>query len=153
MKGATPIPHRLSTERAVGLPLAFAVALASLVFLPSIAQDPTLVRIFLGAAGTLAIWAAVLYVTARRGGRSLEIQLVLRKPHYVQMTAQGTVLLYWGWHVPAVYDFGPFILAQILFAFGVDSLLNWSRRDKYGIGVGLQFELSVRSGKFQVLSS
>lgn len=105
MKGVTPIPHRLSTERAVALPLAFAAALAALVFLPSIAQDSTLVRIFLGAAGSLAVWAAVLYVTARRSGRSLEIQMVLRKPHYVRMTAQGSVFLYWGWHVPAVYDF------------------------------------------------
>ncbi len=104
--------------------------------LPSIRVDPGVVRIFLGAAGVLGAWAAVLYVTARSTARALEIELAIRRPHYVQMCAQGAVLLYWGWYVRAVYGFGLFILAQILFAYGVDSLLSWSRRDRYGFGFG-----------------
>lgn len=99
-------------------------------------MQPMVARSFLGAAAVLATWATVLFVTAARSGRELSIQSAVRKPHYVQMFAQGSVLLYWGWYVRAVYDFAPFILAQILFAYGVDALLQWSRRDTYAMGVG-----------------
>jgi hypothetical protein len=84
----------------------------------------------------LLAWAAVLLFAAARSGRVLSIERAIRKPHVVQMFAQGSVLLWWGWYVRAVYDWGPMILGQILFAFGVDALLQWSRRDTYRMGVG-----------------
>lgn len=104
--------------------------------IPQIGRDPAVARSFIGAAGLLVVWAVALFVTASRTGRELSIQAAIRTPHYVQMFAQGSILVYWGWHVRAVYDYAPFILAQILFAFGVDALLQWSRRDTYGMGVG-----------------
>ena len=69
--------------------------------------------------------------------------MVLRKQHYLQACAQGSVLLYWGWYWPPVYAFAPFILAQLFFAYAFDMLLGWSRRDTYALGFG-----SV-SGNFQ----
>ena len=44
------------------------------------------------------------------------------------------VPLYWGWYVRTASTFLPLVLAQILFAFGVDALLQWSRRDTYRLG-------------------
>ena len=89
---------------------------------------------FLGAAAALCAWNAMLFVWARRSGRTLTLDVVLRKQHYLQACAQGSVLLYWGWYWPPVYAFGSFILAQLLFAYAFDMLLGWSRRDTYTLG-------------------
>jgi hypothetical protein len=35
-----------------------------------------------------------------------------------------------------VYDSAPLILGQLLFAFAIDALLSWSRRDVYTFGFG-----------------
>jgi hypothetical protein len=60
--------------------------------------------------------------------------VVLKKQHYLQACAQGSVLLYWGWYWPPVYSFAPFILAQLVFAYAFDMLLGWSRRETYTLG-------------------
>ena len=73
---------------------------------------------------------------ARRTGRTLALEVVLKKQHYVQACAQSSVLLYWGWYWPPVYAFAPFILAQLVFAYAFDMLLGWSRRDTYTLGFG-----------------
>jgi hypothetical protein len=67
-------------------------------------------------------------------GRKLQIEIALKKQHYLQACAQGSVLLYWGWYWRPVYNFIPFIMAQLLFAYVFDMLLSWSRRDTYTIG-------------------
>ena len=61
---------------------------------------------------------------------------MLRKQHYLQACAQGSVLLYWGWYWREVYDSAHLILAQLLFAYAFDMLLSWSRRDTYTLGFG-----------------
>lgn len=126
----------LSPGRALLLPAAFGIALVLFALLTPVRRHPNLFPTFLGASAALGLWLAALYVTARRAGRSLTIQIGLYKHHWVQACAQMTVLLYWGWHVSFVYPFLPLILAQLIFAYGVDSLLHWSRRDTYRFGFG-----------------
>jgi hypothetical protein len=135
-KGVLLIPKRLTTAQAVLLPIGFAAGLVALTAFPQIGRDPTVFRSFLGAAAVLVGWALFVVASASRTSRELFIQAAIRKPHVVQMFAQGAVLAYWGWHVRAVYDWAPMILGQILFAYGVDALLQWSRRDTYHMGVG-----------------
>jgi len=113
-------------RRALLLPFALVLALGGLAFLGPVRQNT-----FLGAALLLVVWGAALFVLSRR---TLTLEVVLRKQHYVQACAQGSVLLYWGWYWPPVYAFAPFILAQLLFAYAFDMLLAWSRRDKYTLG-------------------
>ena len=62
--------------------------------------------------------------------------VVLRPQHYLQACAQASVLLYWGWYWRPVYDAAPLLLTQLLFAYGFDMLLAWSRRDTYTLGFG-----------------
>jgi len=62
------------------------------------------------------------------------LDVVLRKQHYLQACAQGSVLLYWGWYWRTVYDSWYLILAQLLFAYAFDILLSWTRRDTYTLG-------------------
>ena len=121
-------------KKALLLPLAFTFGLAGLAFLGPVRQNPKSLTAFLGAAAALCAWNALLLVWARRGGRTLTIEVVLKKQHYLQACAQGSVLLYWGWYWPSVYTFAPFILAQLVFAYAFDMLLCWSRRDTYTLG-------------------
>ena len=78
----------------------------------------------------LGAWLAAL-VTLRRGAAVL---VALRPQHYVQACAQGSILLYWGWHWREVYDSAHLLLAQLLFAYAFDLLLSWSRRGAYTLG-------------------
>jgi hypothetical protein len=125
---------RRPAARLLLLPLAFACALAALVFVAPVRQNPRLLGTFLGAAGLLAAWNLTLLLGARRSGRAPELEVVFRKQHYLQACAQGTVLLYWGWYWPEVHASAHLILAQLLFAYAFDMLLGWSRRRLYTLG-------------------
>jgi hypothetical protein len=128
-----PVP-RPDGKRALLLPLAFTVGLAGLALLPPVRQNPRVLFTFLGVAAALCAWNAILFVWAQRGGRMLSLDVVLRKQHYLQACAQGSVLLYWGWYWPQVYASGYLIVAQLLFAYAFDMLLCWSRRNTYTLG-------------------
>jgi hypothetical protein len=128
------MPH--TKIRALGLPLVFTLGLAALGFLDSIWHNPRLLWSLAGAAAALAVWDAVLLASALRAGRTLTLEVVPRKQHYLQACAQGAVLLYWGWYWRHVYDSAPLIAAQLLFAYAFDMLLGWSRRDTYALGFG-----------------
>ena len=112
------------------------MGLAGLAFLAPVRENPKTLWTFLGVAAALGAWNVLLLVWSRRKGRTLALEVVLRKQHYVQACAQGSVLLYWGWYWPPVYAFAPFILAQLFCAYAFDMLLCWSRRDSYTLGFG-----------------
>src|SRR5438132_2458318 len=122
------------SKRMLVLPFAFTLSLAGLAFLAPVRQNPKVQLAFLVAAATLCAWNAVLLIWSRRRGRTLNLEVVPRKQHYLQACAQGSVLLYWGWHWAPVYEFGHLILAQLVFAYAFDMLLCWSRRDTYTLG-------------------
>jgi hypothetical protein len=121
-------------NRVLLLPLAFTFGLAGLALLPPVRQNPRLLITFLCAAAALCAWNAILFAWARRSGRMLTLDVVLRKQHYVQACAQGSVLLYWGWYWPQVYASAYLIVAQLIFAYAFDMLLCWSRRSTYTLG-------------------
>ncbi|NJD18370.1 MAG: RnfABCDGE type electron transport complex subunit D, partial [Gemmatimonadetes bacterium] len=127
-------PREISLPWTLALTGAFVVPLALLGLL--FHRNEALSRSLLGAAGVLALWAAVLSLTRARTARRLGITFAAQRNHWVQMLAQGTVLLWWGWHVEGVYAYFPLLLAQILFAFGFDALLQWSRRGTWRMTFG-----------------
>ena len=135
-----PVQKRIARERApwrvLGLPLAFTLALAACLFLDSVRQNTALTWTFAGAAATLLAWNSALLVLAAGRGRTLSVEIVLRKQHYLQACIQGSLLVYWGWYWRQVYDSAHLIAAQLLFAYAFDMLLNWSRRDVYALGFG-----------------
>jgi hypothetical protein len=136
---AFPEPARITVPsvRAFLLPLAFAAGLALLVLLPPAAQSRALTQSLLAAAGALGAWTALLVARAQSlGGRTLSIDLVPKKQHYVQALAQASIFLYWGWYWRDVYRFVPLLVAELLFAYAFDALLAWSRRDVYALGFG-----------------
>jgi len=130
--GVQPAVALAPGGRPLLLPLVFTAALAGLALLPRAHANQNVLWSFLGAAAALALWNAALFVSAR--GRKLSIEVVLRKRHYIQACAQGSVLVYWGWYWPQVYASAHLLLAQLLFAYAFDMLLSWSRRDAYTLG-------------------
>ena len=133
---AAPLPSsgEITFVRSLAALSAFVVPLAVLGFL--LGSNPGLARSLVGAAGFLAVWALVLLSVTARSGRKLAFTFVAQRNHWVQMLAQGIVLLWWGWHVRGVYAFFTLIFAQILFAFAFDALLQWSRRGVWRMTFG-----------------
>lgn len=117
----------------LALPAALAIGLGALAFRTA---DQVLVRSLLGAAGVLLVWCATLLVSARRGNRALSMELVLRPQHWMQAIGQGTLILYVAYHTPLYRALLPLIAIQLVFAYAFDSLLSWSRRDRYTLGFG-----------------
>jgi hypothetical protein len=124
----------MAQKRTLLLPLVFTLGLGGLAFLAPIRQNPRTLWALLGATALLCVWNAVLLMLAHRSGRTLSLEVVLRKQHYMQACVQGSLLAYWGWYWPPAYAFAPFILAQLVFAYAFDLLLVWSRRDTYTLG-------------------
>src|SRR5258705_7140599 len=117
------------------LPLAFTGALAAFLLVPRVQQPRRVFWSFAAACAVLLVWNLILLATRARRHR-LSLDVVLRKQHYLQACAQGSVLLYWGWYWRPVYDHAYLIVAQLLFAYAFDMLLAWSRRDRYTFGFG-----------------
>src|SRR5262245_34641108 len=152
MKTASSSPSQLSRPRAPtpaqstppapsaspARPLAFPAAMAFtlVVFALLSRQRAEVFWTFMGTGLALLAWIAALFVSARQKHRALVVQVLVRRQHWVQACAQGSVLLYWGWHSRVVYPFLPFVLAQLVFAYAFDSLLTWARRDTYALGFG-----------------
>jgi hypothetical protein len=110
------------------------MGLASLGLLPAVRQNQKLLLTFVAAAAALCLWNAILLALARSGGRTLALEVMLKKQHYVQACAQLSVLIYWGWYWHPVYASFHLIVAQLLFAYAFDFLLGWSRRNTYAFG-------------------
>jgi hypothetical protein len=121
---------------APGVPASAAIVLWVLAWWPEIAGNPTVHNTFLGAGLLLAIGAMSLLVSTARGRRPLRLTFAARRPHWVQSLAQLGVLLYWGWYFRTVYDFAPYLLAQLAFAYGIDAILSLHRRGAYVLGFG-----------------
>src|SRR5215510_14816268 len=90
--------------RALALPLAFTLGLLAFLFVDSVRSNATLVGTFADVAAVLLAWNAALLASAVRSGRTLSVEIVLRKQHYLQACIQGSLLAYWGWYWRQVYD-------------------------------------------------
>jgi len=118
------------------LPIAFTSGLTGLALLTPVNNNPKLLSAFAGAALVLFVWNALLFVWVGHKRKTLGIEIVLKKQHYLQACGQGVILMYWGWYWPQVYESFHLLLAQLIFAYAFDMLLSWSRRETYVLGFG-----------------
>lgn len=142
-RSRTPVPvevparsARLPAAWASALPLVFAVLVASATLLPRFPDAAAARWGCLGAAAALVLGSVALLIDAARRQRTFSIELSLRKQHYVQACAHLTIYWYWASYWQGVPDAAPLIAAQLAFAYGIDTLLSWSRRDSYTLGFG-----------------
>ena len=118
------------------LPVLPIVTLACLSFLPRARGSLTLSGSLWGAATGLLIFLLALRRQVARRGRVLSYDVVPRKVHYVQLAMQSCIYAYWGWYWREVYYFAPLIVAQLAFAYALDMLVCWWRRDRWILGFG-----------------
>ncbi|MGH7856137.1 MAG: hypothetical protein ACREQY_02325, partial [Candidatus Binatia bacterium] len=127
------VANRLSPLR---LSLLATLLLAGLSFLPRVSADPWLAGSFWGATAVLLVLGLVLRRQVGAGGRELRYEFVPASVHYVQATMQACVYVYWGSYWSEVSRHVPLIAGQILFAYALDMLVCWMRRDKWVFGFG-----------------
>jgi hypothetical protein len=126
---------RLSAGGAFALNACFVAGLLVLSQLSLLQQRPTVRASIVGAALFLLAWSGLLFGVLR-GGQKVALEFVPRRQHYLQACQQGAVILYWGYYWREVYHAAPLIAAQLLFAYGFDSLLSWTHRRKFVLGFG-----------------
>ena len=126
---------RLSAGGAFVLNACFVAGLLVLSQLSLLQQRPAVRTSIVAAALFLLAWSGLLFGVLRRG-QKVALEIVLRRQHYLQACQQGAVLLYWGYYWREVYHAAPLIAAQLLFAYGFDSLLAWTRRRTFVLGFG-----------------
>jgi len=132
-------PSRTETRNVVPpllLVSIFIAALCGFCFYPRVLENTRLLFSFLSAAAGLLIFLIVLAVRVARSGRKLHYTFVPRPVHYVQLVMHCSIYAYWGWYWREVYHFIPLIIAQLVFAFALDMLVCWSRRDEWILGFG-----------------
>lgn len=132
---APPAPRTLSLGQAMAIPAAFIAALLVMAQVFTSTHRVTFLST-VGAASVAGAWMVVLFLNARSSGRTLTWSFVAKRQHWVQVIAQLMVYAWWGWYVRTVYAFMPLIVAQVVFAYAVDALLQWSRRDHYAMSFG-----------------
>jgi hypothetical protein len=118
--------------------LAFLFVLATALFslIPRISDNVRLAMSFRASAGILLVLLLMLRAQASRAGRTLTYDFKPRSVHYVQLVMHSCVYAYWGWYWREVYHAIPLIVGQIVFAYALDMIVNWFRRDNYVLGFG-----------------
>jgi NQR2, RnfD, RnfE family len=134
--GAAPVAGtRISAARAFLLNACFVTGLLVLSQLSPLQERPVVRASVVAAALVLLAWSALLFGVLRRR-QKVSLEIVLRRQHYLQACQQGAVILYWGYYWREVYHAAPLVAAQLLFAYGFDSLLSWTHRRKFVLGFG-----------------
>src|SRR5579862_343960 len=118
------------------LALVAILLLGAFSFLPTVSGNPRLAATFWGATAVLLVLWFLLRRRVARAGRTLSYELVVHRVHWVQPLMQGCIYVYWGMYWPPVFDFAPMIGAQLVFAYALDMLVCWWRRDKWILGFG-----------------
>jgi hypothetical protein len=98
-------------------------------------QRPAVRTAIVAAAAFLLAWSALLFGVLRRR-QKVALEIVLRRQHYLQACLQGALIVYWGFYWREVSHAVPLIAAQLLFAYGFDSLLSWTHRRTFALGFG-----------------
>jgi hypothetical protein len=129
-------PHASKGIGPLWMALAPIILLAGFFLVDRINSSPHLLEAFGGALGALAIFFLALYRQVVRTGRTLTFEFVPRPVHYVQFAMHTAVYVYWGWYWREVYHDVSLIAAQIVFAYALDMLVGWSRRDNWVLGFG-----------------
>lgn len=125
-----------ASARFLAFPMLLAAVLAVFCLLPRALANRNL-QLSIGLAVTaLLVFAWLLRRRVIASGRGLTMEFLPKRVHYVQLVMHSCLYAYWGWYWREVYGYVPLILAQIVFAYALDMLVCWSRRDKWILGFG-----------------
>ena len=126
---------RLSAGSAFLLNACFVAGLLVLSQLPVLQPRATVRASLVFAALFLLAWSGVLFGLLRRG-QKVALEIVPRRQHYLQACQQGAVSCIGATTGARSITPAPLIAAQLLFAYGFDSLLSWTHRRTFALGFG-----------------
>ena len=99
-----------------------------------------LVLSILAATALLFVWQVTLQITMSgrfpSAVRALRVESSVKRPHLVQALLQICLYLYWGLYWDEVWSYVPLIVVQLIFAYGFEMLLSWSRYRVWHAGFG-----------------
>ena len=130
------IRKRNTSVRLLLLPMSLAGVLALFCLLPRAQENRTLELSIGLAVAVLLAFAALLRWNVIASRRTLTMEFLPRRVHYVQLVMHSCLYAYWGWYWREVYHYVPLILVQIIYVYALDMLLCWSRRDRWIAGFG-----------------
>ena len=109
----------------------------ALLFAPQVAFRGHAWTVMLACSSGLS--AAFLYFLWRqlRTKDKCRIELDVRKTHFVQAIAQGSIYFYVGYYYSGVAQWAPFIIYQLIAAFVFDFLLSVYRHNRYKLGFSI----------------
>ena len=105
-------------------------------FLPRVTASTSLRR-SVWIAGGILLAGTFAVLMKKASGYALCYLWRPRPVHYVQMVMHSSIYAYWGWYWHPVITYVPLLIMQILFAYGFDMFVCWTRRDKYILGFGM----------------
>jgi hypothetical protein len=131
-------PQYAASNGIAPLTLAFIVTavFAAFTLLPRVRATNAMLLSFVGAVVVLLALVAILRFRVKHAHRVLQYEVNARPVHYVQLLMHSSIYAYWGWYWRPVYHFVPMIVAQLAFAYALDMLVCWFRRDKWILGFG-----------------
>jgi hypothetical protein len=124
------------SRKVLYLPLFLTFVLGAMSFMPRAQENERVAWSFGGAFVVLLVWQAALAIRLKREGATRRFVPLLRPQHYLQACIHSSIYAYWGFYWREVYHYVPLLVAQIVFAYVVDMLVQWSRREEYGLGFG-----------------
>lgn len=127
-----PPPYELNMAAATRGAAGIFAVLAISAFLPRMATPAIRWSLFT-AAGLGLLWLLWLK-RSRTDGLTAVVRI--RRSHWVQGIAHTSIFVYWGAYVDVVYPQLWLIAAQVIFAYGLDLLMAWTRGRQWVIGFG-----------------
>jgi len=118
------------------IPFAFTALLLAMISLPRVKSNPLLIWSFVGAGGALLLFELLVWIVSARRGRSLDVEFVPVRSHYVQASVQFGIMMWWGWFTPSVIEQLPLIFAQLFFLYSLEGLITWSKGKTWRLGFG-----------------
>jgi len=125
-----------SKRAALAVPLVLTGVFLALGFCSRARTNAHLGWTYVGVAAFLLCWQWLLFRRSGPKAAGYALEPVVVRTHYVQALMQTSIYAYWGWYWRNVYAEIPLILSQVAFLYVFDSLVTWSRGQKWRVGFG-----------------
>lgn len=133
---AQPVSSRVS-GRAYGLIGLLLAASFALLLAPPVAASDHARTVILAASGVMTLAFLYFLWLQRDAETKALIEMDVRRTHFMQAIAQGSIYFYVGSFWPGVAAWAPFVIYQLIAAFVFDFLLSVFRHNRWRLGFSI----------------
>jgi len=110
--------------------------LSGFLLIPQINTHSILVKSFIASILICTVWLLILFRTVRKNNRTLVLNYLPKGNHWIQVIVQAIIIIAICLHWSTFIHQLPLIFAQIIFAYIVEFLAQYSIKDKVQLGFG-----------------